>query len=288
MSGGLNPVVFTPYTAGCPGIVYGTFRVKKNDVLKIYLGSPGHKNDTPTLPFSGQGQGGIGTLYGGAFGGGCSYITHYPYSNYGHKSFPAISLIAQYESVLDAAIANDRNAQLVCVAAGGGGSSRHASGGSGGSSNDLLAFGDNIKTNRLGSAGGLSYTVGTAPMYTRQSANDLSGGGGAIKVGGASKVQNATSSCMGRPLIPFVDNGGGSVITDVGSGGAGGGGGLYGGGAGAYNDLAKPNNVHGAGGGGTSWFGLLGRATNKNSTLNIYRSSALTTEYGYIVIGVEA
>ena len=287
-----NPVPLDPGFSGGPGgIVYGLLKCRKGDVLKVFLGSVGVELDansnstTANNPFS-SGQGGIGTIFGGANGGGASYMV-------------------RFSSLTDAY--TNSNGTLVAVAAGGGGASRNASGGSGGSAAPLLRYGETVKTSPDGSAGGLSNVVGPAPSVLSRRVNVLSGGGGSSIVPGLSDVTDTPerSSSWGQKLSPFEDSGfvptknghsgGGSVITFSGSGGGGGGGGYFGGGAGAWNQVFKPNNLHGAGGGGSSWSKLT-KATGDNSTINVYRRGLMPTEdpknalfgFGYLVLGVES
>ena len=323
-----NRFDISKFTGGNPGTIFGTLQVKKNDVLKVYLGSPGDSNVNTIPAFGGYGQGGEGTFLGGAFGGGASYITHYKYSVFGFNSLPGGSGSGSsnssssgssnssegYEQVLEAALSpvSVPAPVLVCVAGGGGGSSRNASGGSAGFANESLTYGypnvlNNQAVSRFGSTGGSLNVEGDAPINLNRSCNNLSGGGAVKTIGGQSCVTFPSKSCDGQKLVPFVPGGGGgTVYTDVGSGGGGGGGGYFGGGAGAYNDIAKPNNLHGAGGGGSSWNGTLDPVSADNITLNYYRNSITTplepspdfyrngklgpngtflNDYGYIVFG---
>jgi hypothetical protein len=51
--------------------------------------------------------------------------------------------------------------------------------------------------------------------------------------------------------------------------------------------LPKPHNIHGAGGGGSSWTGLLKPVASEPITLNLYRDSNWqSNDYGYIVLGL--
>jgi hypothetical protein len=314
---GIDPVTKLPrsapgYIGGFPGYVYGLYNVNANDVLKVFLGSKGDEltNTTGLTTFDGNGQGGLGTVFGGSNGGGPSYIVHYKSSVFGLSGEAA----GPFSLTLEAALNSDSRYTLVCVAGGGGGASRNASGGSAGFSNGYgdpaFSYGlDNgtilndkrsVVSNPGGSTGGSSFLTGPAPYNPNINANGLSGGGGKFR-GGVSKVPNQIpndNSSWGHVLLPFVDtgingcHGGGSVSTDLGSGGGGGGGGLFGGGAGGWNSISKPNNVHGAGGGGSSSFGLLKPATNGlNATLNAYRNTNsgsikwTSNGYGYLVLG---
>jgi len=286
------PVPLDPGFSGGPaGIVYGLLKARKGEVLKVFLGSVGVELDansnstTPNNSFA-SGQGGIGTIFGGANGGGSSYIV-------------------KFSSLSDAY--NNFNGTLVAVAAGGGGASRNASGGAAGSAAPLLKYGEHVKATTEGSAGGLSNVVGPAPIVLTRRVNDLSGGGGTTITPGLSDVTDTPerTSSWGQKLSPFEDSGfvpipnghggGGSVVTFSGSGGGGGGGGFYGGGSGAWNQVFKPNNLHGAGGGGSS-MSKLTKATADNSTINVYRTSLMPTEdknnalfgFGYLVLGIES
>ena len=283
----LNP----GYIGGTRGVVSGLFTLSAGDVLKVFLGSVGQEltglSDIPY--FDGNGQSGIATLFGGANGGGASYICHFP-SSVGNP--------------LDKAFANETAfSKLVCVAGGGGGASRNASGGSAGFTDNLFLYGSGPEKNPYGSSGGRSYVLGTAPYLPGLKLNELSGGGGVETAGGQSNVTEPTSpqSSFGKRIEPFKTDGGGSVVTESGSGGGGGGGGLYGGGAGGFNGQPKPNNTHGGGGGGSSWTGLLKSPTKLPVSLNAYRNESwlkipsyktfpLTyagyREYGYLVIGL--
>lgn len=285
----LNP----SYTGGTRGVVYGLYDLKAGDVLKVWLGSVGQELASPTdVPqFDGNGQGGLATLLGGANGGGASYITHF--------------LNADGRS-LERAFANETlYSKLVCVAGSGGGASRNASGGSAGLTDLAFLYGQRSGKNTYGSAGGQSFVLGTAPYVPGLRVNGYSGGGGVETAGGNSNVFEPLEpmSSYGRRLDPFKEgSGGGSVVTDTGSGGGGGGGGLFGGGAGGFNGRAKPNNIHGAGGGGSSWTGLLKTATSGEPvTLNAYRDANWSTiptskdfplsysgysDFGYLVIGL--
>jgi len=287
---GVSPPIDPGFTGGRPGIVYGLYYVKPGDVLKVYLGSRGQErnNADGSLDFSGNGQGGLATIFGGSNGGGASYIYHYVCTNFTTGPWQA----------LDDAVQN-KPGKMVCVAAGGGGASRNASGGSAGLSEtptDPLIYGSAISTGTTGSAGGLNNVTGNAPFKAQIKVNDFSGGGGGITIGGRSIVPDQTpiDGSNGTRLQPFLDSGGGSVETSSGSGGGGGGGGLFGGGAGAWNSIAKPNNLHGAGGGGASTRGLL-QAVSKpqNVSFNVYRGTWdlsgkiwKTPRDGYLVLGL--
>jgi hypothetical protein len=273
-------------------VVYGTYKLEKGDVLKVFLGSVGQEIQGPSdvIQFDGNGQGGQGTILGGANGGGASYICHYPES-YGNPFERAI----KNESVYS---------KLVCVAGGGGGASRNASGGFAGNFDNQFLYGESAQKKSYGSSGGRSYIVGPAPYLPGLRTNDFSGGGGVETSGGQSNVALPTflTSSYGKKLDPFIQDGAGSVVTESGSGGGGGGGGLFGGGAGGFNGLPKPNNVHGGGGGGSSWTGLLQSATRKEAvSLNAYRTNAWKniptstsfplsyagySDFGYLVIGL--
>lgn len=271
------------FVGGSPGVVYGLYSVKTGDVLKVFLGTAGAEV-LQTTEQPANGQGGLGTLFGGANGGGASYVVHYKASTFGRRTF-------------DAAFNNRLGGTLVCVAAGGGGASRNASGGSAGFCETstaasgqpavtygALEYGGRIETSDAGSAGGDSFVVGPAPLRPGLATNQLSGGGGVSGLGGKSNVPSPISprACFGSKLVPFATassagngGGGGSVVTDIGSGGGGGGSGLYGGGAGGYNGFPKPNNVHGGGGGGASWTGALKKTSRGaySACLNPLRSS---------------
>ena len=283
------PALTGSYLGGEGGIVYGLYKLSANDVLKVYLGAEGQEivNTTGQSPYDGNGQGGLGTIFGGANGGGASYAYHYRYAAFGSDNI--------FDNVLEAAM-DSKMATQVCVSAGGGGASRNASGGSGSFNNSTLSYGQDVsiadghKRKPWGSAGGISYLMGRAAEIPGIKTNDLSGGGGTLTAGGYSKVPDQYptkySSC-GQKLQPFQNSGGGSVLTNMGSGGGGGGGGIFGGGSGGWNGMPKPNNVHGAGGGGCSSFGLLGNSTRGlNGNLNFYRNSDWVTDNGYMVIGL--
>jgi hypothetical protein len=260
------------FTGGAPGIVYGLYTVAPGDVLKICLGVTGQeRNDVSgALEFGGLGQGGFATIFGGANGGGASYAYHFKCPNFETGPFDA----------LNNALSDSNKGIFVCCAAGGGGASRNASAGSAGFSEEpskALRYGASLTTVASGSAGGLTNFTGPAPFLVQAVPNDLSGGGGLNTIGGQSNVPDQTpaGASSGSSLKPpFLDSrrsGGGSVVTSSGSGGGGGGGGLNGGGAGGWNGLPKPNNLHGAGGGGSSTFGLLkpvARGTAKNQPIN--------------------
>ena len=297
------PVVPT-YEGGAPGVVYGLWRMPAGSAIRAYLGSRGTLTEDPNVapPFDGKGQGGIGTIFGGANGGGASYLVYWA------------PTVGKPYAALEAAQTGQGGA-LIAVSGGGGGSSRNASGGPAGFFVDQyasggytsLTYGAGVTTSNRGSAGGLNYVLGTAPSLPQVATNDLSGGGGVESYGGASNVPNPWPnrfSNYGTALRPFVSSGGASVSTDTSSGGGGGGGGLYGGGAGGYNGIAKPNNVHGAGGGGSSTFGALAPATTplsgpnggRGATLNLYRSAGgalsvwdptVDNADGYLVIGLK-
>lgn len=301
-----TPLVPT-YEGGAPGVVYGLWRMPIGSTIRAFLASQGTLTADPSLapPYDGRGQGGLGTIFGGANGGGASYLMYYA------------PVPGDLNGSLNNAIAN-RNGRLIAVAAGGGGSSRNASGGPAGYFVDqfidggytTLLYGAGVTTNQWGSAGGQNYVLGTAPSRPGNPTNQLSGGGGTNNSGGASNVPSpfpSPFSNFGAPLKPFLSSGGANVSTDVSSGGGGGGGGLYGGGAGGYNGIAKPNNVHGAGGGGSSTFGDLQPATTpianagvngvRGATLNLYRESEgaisvwnpiLDNSFGYLVVGIKS
>lgn len=297
---GIDPATGLPrmtpgYTGGQPGVVFGLYNLSQNDVLKIFIGSKGDEvlNTTGLTTFDGNGQGGLGTVFGGANGGGASYCVHYKSASFKNS----------LDLTLTAAIDSNAKNTLVCVAGGGGGASRNASGGHAGSFGSITygtsvqdSLGKTVSAN--GSAGGSQFITGDSPVKPNINANGLSGGGGTQTRGGVSTVPNQVptdTSSWGHSLKPFLDtgldgcHGGGSVATDIGSGGGGGGGGLYGGGAGSWNGLPKPNNVHGGGGGGSSWTGLLKPATSDvSATLNAYRSGKIVwpvNSYGSLVIG---
>lgn len=279
-----NPSADGPgYVGGAPGVVYGLYSLKTNDVLRVQLGSLGFWSTDPSAPppFDGLGQGGLATTLAGANGGGASYAVHFEGVN-----------------AMEDAMNAESNGTLVCVAAGGGGASRNASGGDAGFGADKLVYGGSV-SQPFGSAGGQSFFTGPAPTVSGRPINDFSGGGGVMTAGGRSNVPSpwpTETSSFGSRLQPFVTDGAGSVNTDTSAGGGGGGGGLYGGGAGGYNGAPKPNNIHGAGGGGSSWTGSLRPATSGPAvTLNAYRTSFGGTsqwdpktlhQNGYLVLGI--
>jgi hypothetical protein len=291
---GVNPItggvpLDPSYIGGNRGVVYGLYTLNENEVLKVFLGSAGQEllgpDDLPA--FGGNGQSGLGTIFGGANGGGASYISHYVGPD-----------------ALDKALANETKfSTLVCVAGGGGGASRNASGGSAGLTDSNFSYGQAGITNPYGSSGGKSLALGPAPYLPGLKTNDFSGGGGVETSGGQSNVTEPTEpkSSYGKRIEPFVNDGGASVVTESGSGGGGGGGGLFGGGAGGFNGLPKPNNIHGAGGGGSSWTGLLKPANiGARVSLNAYRNTTWSSipkkgfaqsyagysDFGYLVIGL--
>jgi len=292
---GVNPItgVGVPldpsYVGGNRGVVHGLYTLQANEVLKVFLGSVGQELGMSDVPsFGGNGQSGIGTIFGGANGGGASYICHFTGTD-----------------ALDNAFADTaKYSKLICVAGGGGGSSRNASGGSAGFTDNDFKYGEAPVAKAFGSSGGKSYALGPAPYLPGLKTNEFSGGGGVETSGGQSNVTEPTEpkSSYGKRIAPFKTDGGGSVVTESGSGGGGGGGGLYGGGAGGFNGLPKPNNIHGAGGGGSSWTGFLQPATTGTRvSLNCYRnetwanipksksfpqSYAGYSDFGYIVIGL--
>jgi hypothetical protein len=265
------------FSGGRPGVVYGTYQVGPGDVLKVFLGIAGQErnNVNGALEFNGLGQGGFATIFGGSNGGGASYVYHFKCPNFTNGPWDALNF----------ALTDASKGTFVCCAAGGGGASRNASGGSAGSSDTKekpLLYGSAVTTVASGSAGGKANFTGPAPFVVQALPNDLSGGGGLNTIGGQSNVPDQTpeGASSGTSLKPpFLDSrrtGGGSVVTSSGSGGGGGGGGLNGGGAGGWNGLPKPNNLHGAGGGGYSTFGLLrpvARGSPKGSpaNFNIFR-----------------
>ena len=296
-----QPSTVEGYLGGEPGVVYGLYTAKANDVIKFFLGSPGDDSSQWTNPllfsFNGNGQAGLGTTYGGVNGGGPSYAVHYPVSQF--KKAGASEKL--FEGPLQSAISN-LDGLLICVAGGGGGSSRNASGGHAGLDNyddpvtgKSLNYGtqnavitknpngsikSRVPKSVYGSAGSANFVTGSAASLRQRSVNGISGGGGVLTIGGQSNVPNPIKrhACDGQELKPFVGQsetssgtgGGCATATDIGSGGGGGGGGLFGGGAGGYNGLAKPNNVHGAGGGGSSSFGLLEKNANGPDGLGYY------------------
>ena len=327
-SNGVDPVSGLPlsvesFQGGAPGTVMGLYTLKQYDVLKVFFGSPGDDSlqwqSPSTFTFGGNGQGGIGTLFGGTNGGGSSYAVHYENSKFMNRADPNTAFNS---GALESAINNLPGFIAVCAAGGGGGASRNASGGAAGlsnvdpakgmtygSQNVLLTSVKNTTSETLvsefGSAGSKLNITGPALVVKSRAPNDLSGGGGTFTSGGASNVPNPLSpqSCFGTKLKYFEgqtstssgSGGGSATATDIGAGGGGGGGGFYGGGAGGWNSQAKPNNLHGAGGGGYSWQGLLKKTANLNVSLNAYRAlgwpdilarGELTyTSYGSLVLG---
>lgn len=287
------PVRTIVYEGGQPGTVYGLYTLKQYDVLKVFLGSPGDDssqwNNPNVYSFDGNGQGGQGTMFGGTNGGGASYAVHYKLSAF---NTPGVTGFDQ-GPLLQAL--NNSSGTLVCVAGGGGGASRNASGGSAGLNavpsigNVPLSYGsrnlrDGRDTSAFGSSGSKTNVTGLAAENRSRGTQDFSGGGGAQTVGGASNVPNQINNgAQGSRLQPFLGNtssysgsgGGSATATDIGSGGGGGGGGLFGGGAGGFNGQSKPTNLHGAGGGGSSWQGLLKKTSRENISMNAYRSTNL-------------
>ena len=336
-SNGVDPVSGLPlsvesFQGGQPGTVMGLYTLKQFDVLKVFFGSPGDNSTQWQSPlkftFDGNAQGGLGTLFGGTNGGGASYAVHYENSKFMHRNADP-NLSGFNSGALEAAINNTPGFIPVCVAGGGGGASRNASGGSAGLNNvdpsKGMTYGSpnvllttvkkadgtlTIKStlvSEFGSAGSKLNITGPSLILRSRASNDLSGGGGTINSGGSSNVPSPLSpySCFGSKLKYFSgqtstasgSGGGCATATDIGAGGGGGGGGLYGGGAGGWNSQSKPNNLHGAGGGGYSWQGLLKKtATDANVSLNAYRALGwpnvlsevdLTTytQYGSLVLG---
>jgi hypothetical protein len=298
---GIDPISGTAkpldpsYVGGKPGVVFGTLRLVAGDVLKVFLGSQGTSalDSTGALIYDGNGQAGLGTIYGGSNGGGPTYIVKYD------SKLKGGALSAAYEA--------QNTYDLIAVAAGGGGASRNASGGSGGLNADFMNYGQaQTVSSVFGSSGGKSFILGPAPYVPGRLTNDFSGGGGLITIGGASLVtsQQPSRASEGSSLKPFVGQispqpqGGASVNTVVGSGGGGGGGGYYGGGAGGFNGYPKPNNVHGAGGGGSSFLGSSLEAATKglNVNMNAYRAAVAQPLWdplkcntnGYLLIGLPA
>jgi hypothetical protein len=285
-------IPLTPgFIGGTPGTVFGVLSCRKGDIFKVALGSVGieldaNQNSVTNNNSFKSGQGGIGTIFGGANGGGASYIVKHS------------NIFDAYENI---------NGEIIVVAGGGGGASRNASGGFAGSSADGLLYGGTIETRAAASAGGLSNVVDLAPLVLNHRVNGLSGGGGSTTVGGLSSIIGTPerNSCWGQKIQPFEDSGlvpsanghsgGASVITFSGTGGGGGGGGFYGGGAGAWNLLPKPNNLHGAGGGGSS-FSLLKPATRNQASINVYRQDDLPVNnpnnnlygFGFLVLGIKS
>lgn len=292
----LQPITIKSFEGGQPGTVFGLYTLKQYDVLKVFLASPGDDSTqwiTPNIfTFDGNGQGGQGTMFGGTNGGGASYAVHYQLTRYADQVALGFN-----EGPLKAAFANEPGL-LVCVAGGGGGASRNASGGAAGFSNVpgsepyLVYAGTNSKpgpngpelVSPFGSTGGPINVTGFAKENKSRGSLGLSGGGGAQTIGGASNVPNQLNNgAAGSKIQPFIgqtstmsgSGGGSATATDIGSGGGGGGGGHFGGGAGGYNGQSKPNNLHGAGGGGSSWQGLLKNTSKQNVSMNAYRSTSV-------------
>jgi hypothetical protein len=293
------------FEGGSPGIVYGLYTLNKNDVLKVFLGTAGEEvqNSLGVLRNNGFGQGGLGTIFGGSNGGGASYAVHFKSTNNTDEDV--------YDALTRSFTASSTGT-LVCIAGAGGGASRNASGGSAGFSETSyasLVYGAILEHGPIGSRGGVNNIIGAAPYDAGLLVNQFSGGGGVLTTGGQSNVpdQIPYRGSFGTKLTPFstsTGSNGGTVSTSTGSGGGGGGGGLYAGGAGGWNGLPKPNNVHGAGGGGSSWRGLLQKTTRGSQSygnLNVYRASfgdqgriwdtrefRLQNRNGYLVLGLRA
>ena len=264
-----NPTAQAGYVGGFGGFVSGLLDLRVGDALKVHLGTAGSLETDPTGSAA-PGQGGLGTIFGGANGGGATYIVKY-------NGDPV-----KKDAAIERAFAN-LPGDLLAVAAGGGGASRNAAGGAGGFSDVTTAdglflhtaYGDKSTAPSSGSYGGTEFILGSAPHKVAFKApTGYAGGSGLNTTGGFSSVpsQVPKNGSFGGRLNPFVNRAGGSVETSSGTGGGGGGMGQFGGGAGGYNGLAKPNNVHGGGGGGSSFSKLRSPNEGPAVSLNIYRS----------------
>lgn len=146
------------------------------------------------------------------------------------------------------------NGTLVMIAGGGGGGSRNANGGDSGCSEPLVLF----QKTTLATAGKAGFVNKIQkivdPVY-------LSGGGATQQGPGDSKDPNGRGAS-------FV---GGSASEGL-SSGAGGGSGYYGGGAGFTNQMPKPMNTHGAGGGGSCY-------VRQNVFFSSFQGTRYTNQY---------
>lgn len=208
------------YSGGSNGTVFGTILVKQGNVLDIQFGFNAEKA-SPQNIISGTypktaGGGGSGTLLAGSNGGGATSIT-----------------------ILDPALTS--KPVPIIVGAGGGGASRNAAGGPAGSAavtKYLKPISDPVG---LGFAGG-PLNVERPTKFERQfKPFQLSGGGGSFESSGQSILGSAGTFLEGGNSNPEL------------CGGGGGGSGYPGGGAGSWNQISKPGNLQGAGGGGCSF-----------------------------------
>jgi hypothetical protein len=291
-----DPTSQVGYYGGNGGFVSGLLDLAVGDALKVFIACAGTLVTDPTGTAA-QGEGGLGTIFGGANGGGASYIVKYA----GNRDRP--------NEALGRALSGSAG-QLLAVAAGGGGASRNAAGGDAGfsdsrvtSSGDIAertAYGMPPLAPSSGSYAGLEFVLGYAPFNVAYAApSGYAGGSGLMSTGGASSVpdQVPVRGSNGRKLTPFVGRSGGSVETNSGTGGGGGGSGFFGGGAGGYNGLSKPKNIHGGGGGGSSVSYLRSPNTGTAVSLNLYRTGSWPVSTvgladtqlasdGYLVLGV--
>ena len=208
------------YEGGSNGTVFGTLVVKKGNVLDIQFGFNAEKAsaaniNSATYPKT-PGGGGSGTLLAGSNGGGATSVV-----------------------LLDSN--STANPSPLLVGAGGGGAGRNASGGPAGSSN-LTEYLKPVKLPvGLGFAGGPLNVEKPSKFELQFKPYQLSGGGGSFESGGRSILGSAGTFLEGGSSNPEF------------CGGGGGGSGFPGGGAGSWNQILKPGNLQGAGGGGCSF-----------------------------------
>jgi hypothetical protein len=279
------------------------------DVLRVHIGLPGSTNDSAAV--LNINEGGLGVSFGGSNGGGASYAVHFKAKAFLRADIADTSLTglmanACLRDAIERALAGTltrSTEQLLAVAGGGGGAGRNGAGGCAGFTGAFLgpsglAYGQStIGAGPYGSVAGepfvqpsllglsaAPFVVGPNPLF-----DGLSGGGGTLTCGGQSSVSTDSN---GQKLVPFASayDAGGTVTTDSGTGGGGGGGGLYGGGAGGWNGLSKPNNFHCGGGGGAS-MAMSNRASEDQSTLNLYLDPGASIDRtfftgSYMVLGL--
>lgn len=207
------------YPGGKNGTVFGNVLVTKGDIIDVIFGF----NAVPATPqniASGTyprtpGGGGSGTLLAGSNGGGATSVQIL------NPNVPSTPIL---------------------VGAGGGGAGRNAAGGNAGSYN-ITKYKKPVENPvGLGFAGGpLNIENPGSNIAPTFEINQLSGGGGSFQSGGRSVLGELGTALQG-----------GNSNADL-CGGGGGGSGYPGGGAGSWNQIAKPGNLQGAGGGGCSY-----------------------------------
>jgi len=211
------------YAGGTPGMVYGTVSVKPNDTFDISFGYNASPANAASIAEGVQqvvpGNGGLASLLGGSNGGGCTVVTK--------------------GNTVPVADTRSSSAPLL-VAPGGGGAGRNGAGGNAGSPGPYKYL--EVPSQVTHGLNGQSVIdPNNDPVYAKPSPVTLSGEGGSSK-GGMSLDPNGTGSFLqGGNASDFLSSGGG------------GGAGFFGGGSGFTNGLSKPNNVQGAGGGGSSF-----------------------------------